>query len=154
MILGTLQPVETWDAAAALSERRTALELDLLGSVLARPKAGVEACQHVGFDFHALSHEDLRLMYVACEECCDRRKSVILRIIKRLLCISGYWDRDARWFERRHRWSDESLASFACSFPGTAHVVQAAKELTQLDAAMRAANEHFNAGLALLREAV
>lgn len=144
----------TWDAAYEIAERRLAVELDLIGSVLSRPRDGIAACHGANFSADAISHDDLRLMYVAAEECCQRGKGIILRIIKRALCTSGHWDASARWFERQHRWSDESLASLACSFPGPAHTKHLAAQLMRIDTATREANEMFVAGMRLLREAV
>lgn len=147
-------PVEISDAAAAVGNRRLALELDLIAGILAGPKQAIAICHAASFTPGHIEHDDLRLMYVTIEEFAHRGRSTIVRVIKRMLCLTGQWDACARRDDRTGRWSDLSLASLACSSPSNASVAHVAKEIMRIDGTVNRARTLYAEALRELREAV
>ncbi len=56
----------------------------------------------------------------------------------------GFWDRDARKFERGMRWSDESLVNFACWDGNLNNLYHYGAELIRMDRALRKATAHWH----------
>jgi hypothetical protein len=108
------------------------VELELVASVLSDPNRGVALAARETITCGLFDCDDVRLIFAAALVACDRGKLAILRLARLALRREGWWDANARAFERNGRWSDTSLANLACAHPCPAMTITLARELLDL----------------------
>jgi hypothetical protein len=130
------------EAAVALAVSIGKAEVEVNASILPRTKDMVAVAEAEGVTAATFSHEDCRLIWCACDVARHLPLVNVLKLARQALRDASYWDSQGP-FGTGSRWSDETLAQLADSYPPCATAVRAnARHLLALNRRWRAA-EHY-----------
>jgi hypothetical protein len=129
------------DSAVALAVSIASAEVDVDASVLPRTKDLVAVAEGEGVTSATFSHDDTRIIWQACDVARDRPLIEVLRLARSALQEAHHWDPQGP-FGTGSRWSNETLAQLADSYPPCVAAVRAnARSLLALARRWHAAEE-------------